>query len=72
MYIRCRHCGKILAEWIGPNRIEIRNGKRRVRIEVRRVNIICDRCGASNLILSPARLRRQKERENPAQMRFPV
>jgi phage FluMu protein Com len=72
MYIRCQRCGKILAEWIGPNCIEIRDRKRRARIEVRRVDIICDRCGTPNLILSPARLRRKKRTENPMQMRFPV
>lgn len=72
MYIRCQHCGKILAEWVGPNCIEIRNGKRCARIEVRRVNIICDRCGTPNLILSPIQIRRKKQTQNPAQMRLPV
>jgi len=72
MYIRCQRCGKVLAEWIGPDCIEIRNGKRHVLIEVRRVEIICDRCGESNLILSPARQKRRKRMDNPMQMRLPV
>lgn len=55
MYIRCQHCGKILAEWVGPNCIEIRNGKRRAVITMSRAEIDCDRCGTRNIIASQGR-----------------
>lgn len=55
MYIRCQHCGKILAEWVGNGCIEIRNGKRRAVINMSRAEIDCDRCGTRNIIVSQAR-----------------
>lgn len=55
MYVRCRHCGKILAEWICPNCIEIRNGRRRAVLEISRAKITCDRCETVNLIFPQAR-----------------
>lgn len=51
MYIRCSHCGKILAKWAGNKSIEIRNGKHCAVIRMDRADIKCDRCGARNIIL---------------------
>lgn len=70
MYIRCRHCGKILAEWVGPNCIEIRNGKRRAVIELGRADIICDRCGTQNIVISPVRGSAIKQPQKQIQKRL--
>lgn len=53
MYIRCQHCGKILAAWTENKCIEIRNGKRHAVIYMGGdgyADITCDRCGARNII----------------------
>lgn len=50
MEIRCKHCGKIIASWLTPDCIEIRNGKRCAILQIRRAKIICDRCGSANVI----------------------
>jgi ribosomal protein S27E len=50
VYIRCRKCDKILAQRIGNNCIEIRNGKHHALIEITRANITCDRCGTRNIV----------------------
>ena len=50
-YIRCTHCGKILAAWTQNGNLEIRNGKHYAVIHMDRADIKCDRCGARNIVL---------------------
>lgn len=58
MEIRCKHCGKIIASWLTPDCIEIRNGKRCAILQIRRAKIICDRCGSANVIYAGNRIPR--------------
>lgn len=51
MYIRCSKCGKVIGERINSHRIEIRHGSRDVIIDLGRADILCDRCGESNVVL---------------------
>lgn len=53
-YIRCAHCGKILAAWVGNGCIEIKNGNRHAVIYMGGggyADIACDRCGTRNIVI---------------------